>query len=71
MPQGWARALGRSAGRRAPPAATSRADASKPIAGGGELMHVATAVRNAGGQITGVVVASDYLSGELAERRGG
>ena len=38
------------------------------MAAGGDLMHVATAVRNASGQITGVVVASDYLSGDLAER---
>ena len=38
------------------------------MAAGGVLKHVAIAVRNAGGQITGVVVASDYLSGDLAER---
>ncbi len=38
------------------------------MAAGGVLMHVASAVRNSSGQITGAVVASDYLSGDLAER---
>jgi two-component system nitrogen regulation sensor histidine kinase NtrY len=46
-------------------AAPSRID---EIAGGGDLLHVATAVRNSAGQITGVVVASEYLSGQFAEQ---
>jgi two-component system nitrogen regulation sensor histidine kinase NtrY len=46
-------------------AAPSRID---EIAGGGDLLHVATAVRNTAGQITGVVVASEYLSGQFAEQ---
>jgi len=67
MPQGWARA---SADRLAARAAAGEAAPSieEPMAEGGLLKHVATAVRNASGQITGVVVASDYLSGDLAER---
>jgi two-component system nitrogen regulation sensor histidine kinase NtrY len=38
------------------------------IAGGGDLVHVATAVRGPSGQVTGVVVASEYLSGQFAEQ---
>ena len=67
MPQGWARG---SADRLAARAANGEAAPSieEEMAAGGVLKHVAIAVRNAGGQITGVVVASDYLSGDLAER---
>jgi two-component system nitrogen regulation sensor histidine kinase NtrY len=68
MPQGWQRG---SADRLAARAAAGREAApsiQEPMAAGGVLMHVANAVRNASGQITGVVVASDYLSGDLAER---
>ena len=38
------------------------------VAGGGDLVHVATAVRSPSGQITGVVVASEYLSGQFADQ---
>jgi len=67
MPQGWARA---SADRLALRAASGEATPSviEPMTAGGELKHVATAVRNQQGQITGAVVASDYLSGDLAEK---
>jgi two-component system nitrogen regulation sensor histidine kinase NtrY len=67
MPQGWARG---SADRLAARAANGEAApmAGEEMAAGGEVKHVAIAVRNSGGQITGVVVASDYLSGDLAER---
>jgi two-component system nitrogen regulation sensor histidine kinase NtrY len=67
MPQGWARG---SADRLAARAANGEAAPSieEEMAAGGVLKHVAIAVRTASGQITGVVVASDYLSGDLAER---
>ena len=68
MPQGWARG---SADRLAARAASGNELApsiQEPMAAGGVLMHVASAVRNGSGQVTGVVVASDYLSGDLAER---
>lgn len=70
MPQGWARA---AADRLAARAAASGNDAAppsieEPMGAGGLLKHVATAVRTPAGQITGVVVASDYLTGDLAER---
>ena len=67
MPQGWARA---AADRLALRAASGEATPSviEPMTAGGELKHVATAVRNQQGQVTGAVVASDYLSGDLAEK---
>ena len=67
MPQGWARG---SADRLAARAANGEAAPSieEEMAAGGVLKHVAIAVRSSAGQITGVVVASDYLSGDLAER---
>ena len=40
----------------------------EPMPGGGELLHAAHPVTDAGGRIRGVVVASDYLSGDLADR---
>jgi len=40
----------------------------EPLGSGGELIRAAAAVRNSNGQVTGAVVASDYLSGELAAR---
>ncbi|MGE3276053.1 MAG: ATP-binding protein [Vicinamibacterales bacterium] len=67
MPQGWARA---SADRLAARAAAGD-DQSwmlEPMAGGGELLRAASVVRDNTGRVTGVVVASDYLSGDLAER---
>ena len=39
----------------------------EPLAGGGDLVHVARSVKNGAGQVTGVVVASQYLSGDLAD----
>ncbi len=40
----------------------------EPLGAGGELIRAAAVVRAPGGQIGGVVVASDYLTGELAAR---
>jgi two-component system nitrogen regulation sensor histidine kinase NtrY len=40
----------------------------EPLPGGGELLHAAHPVTDAGGRVQGVVVTSDYLSGDLAER---
>jgi two-component system nitrogen regulation sensor histidine kinase NtrY len=40
----------------------------EPLTGGGELMRAAVAVRDAEGRTAGVVVATDVLSGNLAER---
>ena len=40
----------------------------EPVTRGGELIRGAAAIRNAAGRATGVVVASDYLTGDLAAR---
>ena len=68
MPQGWARGSADRLAARAASGNEAAPSIQEPMAAGGVLMHVANAVRNGSGQITGVVVASDYLSGELAER---
>ncbi len=67
IPQGWARA---SADRLATQAATGAEPTPwilEPLSAGGELLRVAQPVRR-GGALTGVVVASEYLAGSLAER---
>ncbi len=40
----------------------------EPVSGGGHLIRVAVPIRGPNGRVSGVVVASDYLSGDLAER---
>ncbi len=40
----------------------------EPVSGGGELIRAAVPIRNAPGHIAGVVIATDYLSGDLADR---
>jgi two-component system nitrogen regulation sensor histidine kinase NtrY len=40
----------------------------EPVSGGGELIRAAVPIRSGPGRITGVVIASDYLSGDLADR---
>jgi two-component system, NtrC family, nitrogen regulation sensor histidine kinase NtrY len=40
----------------------------EPLGGGGELLRSAAPVRGRDGRLAGVVVASDYLTGEMAER---
>jgi two-component system nitrogen regulation sensor histidine kinase NtrY len=67
IPQGWARA---SADRLASQAATGGEPTPwilEPLAAGGELLRVAQPIRR-GATLTGVVVASEYLAGSLAER---
>ncbi len=68
MPLGWARASADRLAARAASGTEAAPSIEEPMAAGGLLKHVAIAVRNSSGQITGVVVASDYLSGHLAER---
>jgi two-component system, NtrC family, nitrogen regulation sensor histidine kinase NtrY len=68
MPQGWARGIADGLATRAASGNEAAPSAEEPILAGGVLKHVAMAVRNPAGQITGVVVASDYLTGDLAER---
>jgi len=68
MPQGWARGSADRLAARAVSGQEPTPSIEEPMAAGGVLKHVAGAVRTSSGQITGAVVASDYLSGELAER---
>ncbi|MCC7125515.1 MAG: HAMP domain-containing protein [Acidobacteria bacterium] len=67
IPQGWARA---AADRLAEQIVTGSEPTPwmlEPLAAGGELLRVAQPVRRGNG-IVGVVVASEYLAGSLAER---
>src|SRR5688572_6526416 len=68
MPQDWAR--GASAGLAARAASGNEAPPQtiEPVATGGDLLHVATPIRNGAGQIVGVVLASEYLSGQYADQ---
>ena len=40
----------------------------EPLPGGGELIRAAATIRGADNRLVGVVIASDHLTGELAER---
>ncbi|MBI4477189.1 MAG: HAMP domain-containing protein [Acidobacteria bacterium] len=58
-----------SADRLAAHAAQGKAESTvEPLGQGGELLRVAAPIRAPGGRITGVVVASDYLAGDVAAR---
>ena len=68
LPQGYSRAV---AERMASHAAAGQAEppTPEPLASGGELIRAAAVARHGGaGRPTAVVVASDYLTGELAAR---
>jgi two-component system, NtrC family, nitrogen regulation sensor histidine kinase NtrY len=47
-------------------AGTTEFQAPEPLEGGGELVRAGAAIRDTGGRLVGVVLASDYLSGESA-----
>jgi two-component system nitrogen regulation sensor histidine kinase NtrY len=68
LPQGWSRASADRLAARVASGSERAPQMLEPVTGGGELVRVATAVRNSSGQVTGVVVASEYLSGDLADR---
>ena len=51
--------------RRSPPAARDT-QAHEPLEGGGELVRAGVVVRDGAGKPIGVVIASDFLSGDLA-----
>src|SRR4029079_44565 len=38
------------------------------LSGGGDLLHAATVIKGADGKPTGVLVATDYLTGDMAAR---
>ncbi|HEY2432994.1 MAG TPA: ATP-binding protein [Vicinamibacterales bacterium] len=47
-------------------AGSSDTQAHEPLEGGGELVRAGVVIRNGAGQPAGVVIASDFLSGDLA-----
>jgi two-component system nitrogen regulation sensor histidine kinase NtrY len=59
-----------SADRLAAQAAASAAETEgiEPLPGGGELIRTALPIRGPGGTVRGVVVASEYLTGDFAAR---
>jgi two-component system nitrogen regulation sensor histidine kinase NtrY len=66
MPPGYSRA---AADRLAAQAFGGSAQSSiETVGGGGDFLHAATVVRSADGKPKGVVVATDYLTGEMAAR---
>jgi two-component system nitrogen regulation sensor histidine kinase NtrY len=68
MPQGWARASADPLAARVASGDEAEPSRIDQLPAGGDLVHVATPVRNPAGQITGVVVTSEYLSGEFADQ---
>jgi two-component system nitrogen regulation sensor histidine kinase NtrY len=68
MPQGWARSSSAGLASRAASGNEAAPESIEPMATGGDLLHVARPIRNNAGQIVGVVLASEYLSGEYAEK---
>jgi two-component system nitrogen regulation sensor histidine kinase NtrY len=66
LPPGYSRA---SADRLAAQAfGGSAATSIEPLTGAGDLLHAAAVIRTKDGRTTGVVVATDYLTGEMASR---
>ncbi|MEO6239388.1 MAG: HAMP domain-containing protein, partial [Vicinamibacterales bacterium] len=66
LPPGHLRASSdRLAGRIA--SGSTDTQAHEPLEGGGELVRAGVIVRDGGGKPIGVVIASDFLSGELAQ----
>jgi two-component system nitrogen regulation sensor histidine kinase NtrY len=65
LPRGYSRA---SADRLAARVAAGNPDSQslEPLGDGGEIMRAAALIRPGGGRATGVVVVSDYLTGERA-----
>ncbi len=68
MPQGWPRASVDRLAARVASGAESESRTLEELSGRGDLMRAAAVIRSPTRQITGVVVASDYLSGDLADR---
>ncbi len=67
LPQGASRASAERLASRVAAGATETW-VLEPIAAGGELLRGASPVKGPNGRIAGVVVASDYLTGDLAAR---
>lgn len=68
MPQGLARGSLAGLAIRAASGNEAAPESIEPLATGGDLLHVASPIRNTSGQIVGALVASQYLSGQFAEQ---
>jgi two-component system nitrogen regulation sensor histidine kinase NtrY len=68
VPPDWPRASADLLASRAASGAEQQPWMLEPLNAGGDLMRAAAPVHGAGGEIAGVVVASDHLSGDLADR---
>ena len=68
MPQGWARGSSAALAARAASGNQAAPESIEELATGGDLLHVASPIRNGSGQIVGVVLASEYLSGQYADK---
>ena len=68
MPREWPRASADRLAARVAAGAETEPWEFEEVRGGGDLMRAASVIRNSARQLVGVVVASDYLSSDLAER---
>ena len=68
MSQGWPRASADRLAARVASGVETEPRLLDEVDGGGNLLRAASVIRNGNRQLTGVVVASDYLSGDLADR---
>jgi two-component system, NtrC family, nitrogen regulation sensor histidine kinase NtrY len=70
IPPGWARASADRLAARVAAGIETQPWMLEPMTGGdtGQLLRAASTIRTADGRLTGVVVASEYLSGDLAIR---
>jgi two-component system nitrogen regulation sensor histidine kinase NtrY len=68
VPQDWPRASADLYASRIANGGEQQPYMLEPLQTGGDFMRSARVIRGAAGEVVGVVVASDYLSGDLADR---
>ncbi len=68
LPQGLARGSLAGLATRAASGNEAAPETIESLATGGDLLHVASPIRNSSGQIVGAIVASQYLSGQFADQ---
>jgi two-component system nitrogen regulation sensor histidine kinase NtrY len=68
VPQDWPRASADLLASRVANGGDEQPWILEPLSAGGDLVRAAGVIRSPSGEVVGVVVASDYLSGDLADR---
>jgi two-component system nitrogen regulation sensor histidine kinase NtrY len=68
VPQDWPRAAADLLASRIATDGAQPPWGLEPVSTGGDLLRVGSTIRHPSGELAGVVVASDYLSGNLADR---